>query len=139
MDMNQILTTNDAKVNFLKGLIRLAKADGIMDDNEVVFYQQAVNAMGLDAQDCDKINALWEKNSCEIDISFQTNREKMFFFVQAIQLCWIDGSYTQKEKEEIYKIASELQISVTAIEKVEIWVNEGMEWNKRGDSLLELS
>lgn len=139
MDMNQILTTNDAKVNFLKGLIRLAKADGIMDDNEVVFYQQAVNAMGLDVQDCDKINALWEKNSCEIDISFQTNREKMFFFVQAIQLCWIDGSYTQKEKEEIYKIASELQISVTAIEKVEIWVNEGMEWNKRGDSLLELS
>lgn len=139
MDMNQILTTNDAKVNFLKGLIRLAKADGIMDDNEVIFYQQAVNAMGLDVQDCDKINALWEKNSCEIDISFQTNREKMFFFVQAIQLCWIDGSYTQKEKEEIYKIASELQISVTAIEKVEIWVNEGMEWNKRGDSLLELS
>lgn len=139
MDITKILITRDAKINFLKGLIRLAKADGIRDDNEVIFYHQAVNAMGLDAQDCDKIDLLWKKDSCKIDISFETNKEKMFFFIQAIQLCWIDGSYTEEEREEIYKIASELQISATAIQKVESWVDEGMAWNKRGNSLLELS
>lgn len=139
MEIKQILTTKDAKKNFLKGLIRLAKADGIKDDNEIVFYRQAVQAMDLDIQDCNEIEKLWESDTLEINLSFATDREKMFFFIQAIQLCWIDGSYAEAEKREIYKIASELQISTTAIQKVEDWVSEGMNWNMRGDTLLELS
>ena len=138
MEIKQILATKDARMNFLKGLIRLAKADGIKDESEVSFYRQAVYAMELDAQFCAEIDKLWENDDLEISISFKTNREKMFFFIQAIQLCWIDGSYTEVEKREIYKIASELEISEMAIQKVEDWVNEGIIWNKQGDSLLGL-
>ena len=114
MEIKQILITRDARVNFLKGLIRLAKVDGIKDEKEIHFHHQAVYAMELDAQACAEIDAMWEKDDLEMSIFFETNKEKMFFFIQAIQLCWIDGSYTEVERKEIYKIASELQISVAA-------------------------
>lgn len=139
MEMRKILITRDGKINFLKGLIRLAKADGIKDENEVIFYRQAAQAMELNPQDYSEIDLLWEQDISEMKIFFNTNQEKMFFFIQAIQLCWIDGSYAEAEKREIYKIASELQISAAAIEKVESWVEEGMAWNRRGDNLLKLS
>ena len=63
----------------------------------------------------------------------------MFFFIQAIQLSWIDNDYCEAERNEIRKLADELEISAESVEKVEKWVEEGMEWNKKGDELLKLS
>lgn len=137
MDVNTILTTNKGKINFLKGLIRLAKCDGDLPEEELVFYQSAANSMGLGEEEQELINDM--KNSREkIDIDFETNKEKMFFLIQAVQLCWIDNKYVDSERREMRLIVNELGISMDALEKVEKWVSEGIEWNKRGDELLEL-
>ncbi len=137
MDVNTILTTNKGKINFLKGLIRLAKCDGDLPEEELAFYQSAANSMGLGEEEQELINDM--KNSREkIDIDFETNKEKMFFLIQAVQLCWIDNKYVDSERREMRLIVNELGISMDALEKVEKWVSEGIEWNKRGDELLEL-
>ena len=39
MDMNKILATKESKLNFLKGLIRLSKSDGITDKSEKDFLK----------------------------------------------------------------------------------------------------
>lgn len=139
MDMNKILATKESKLNFLKGLIRLSKSDGITDKSEKDFFHQAAVSMGLEEQECRKLDMIWKQEKDTIMISFETTIEKMFFFVQAIQLCWIDESYTEDEKKEIQLLAKELGISEEAIRSVEAWVAEGIEWNKKGDKLLFLS
>lgn len=137
MEVNMILKTESSKVNFLKGLIRVAKCDTKREESEVCFFNQAALAMGLGDEILQEINSAWFED-IPIKIFFETSEEKMFFFIQAIQLCNIDGSYDAVEKAEIRIIANELQISVDAILKVEEWVEEGLAWNKRGDTLLEL-
>lgn len=137
MDINGILKTESAKKNFLKGLIRVAKSDGENDERELAFYQQAALNMGLSDGAVSELEMVWKEDE-KIELYFEKSEEKMFFFVQAIQLCWIDNDYSKEEKIEITQIAEELGISENAIKQVEEWVSEGIQWNRRGDALLEL-
>lgn len=134
MNTCDILKTRNAKVNFLKGLIRVSMADGVVPDIEKEFYRKSAYGLGLDDEAVAEI-----ENSDYKEIVFETTEEKMFFFIQAIQLSWIDNDYCEAEKNEIRRLADELEISVESVEKVEKWVEEGMEWNKKGDELLKLS
>ena len=134
MNTYDILKTRNAKVNFLKGLIRVSMSDGVVPDVEKEFYRKSAYGLGLDDEAVAEI-----ENSDYKEIVFETTEEKMFFFIQAIQLSWIDNGYCEAERNEIRKLADELEISAESIEKVEKWVEEGMEWNKKGDELLKLS
>lgn len=135
MRIEEILTTNNAKSNFLKGLIRVAKSDGVVDEAEFAFFRQAAQSLGLD--NIEELERCWRMDE-KIIVAFETNKEKMFFLIQAVQLCWIDDTYTEVEQKEIRSIGKELGISLTALESVEKWAYEGIVWNKKGDDLLEL-
>ncbi|MBD5507482.1 MAG: hypothetical protein HDR05_05415 [Lachnospiraceae bacterium] len=137
MEIKEVLQTREARVNFLKGLIRLAQADGIVDENEFVFYRQVAVVLELGEAEVECLEKLKDETN-EITFHFETDREKMFFLVQAVQLCWVDNDYSDTERNEIRDMCQEMGISVEALEKVEQWVSEGMEWNKRGEALLEL-
>ena len=137
MDIREILQTGESRINFLKGLIRLAKADGVVDEKEFVFYQQAAVSLELGEEEIlilDKIRSEEHK----IALNFETDREKMFFLIQAVQLCWVDNNYSAAEQKEIRNICHEIGVSEESLEKVEAWAKEGIEWNKRGEILLEL-
>lgn len=138
MDINKILSEKEDKINFLKGLIRLSKCDGINDDSEIVFYHHVANSLGLSIEDLVHINDAWEREYSSIEIVFTNSTAKMFFFIEAIQLCWMDGEYQAVEKQEVRLMAQALNISEAAIQRVELWVEEGMAWNKRGEELLDL-
>lgn len=137
MDVNAVLTTKGGRINFLKGLIRLAKCDGDLPEEELAFYQKAADAMGLGEEEQKLINEMKDSRE-KINVHFETSREKMFFLIQAVQLCWIDNKYVDSEQKEMRTIANELGISLGALEKVEKWVSEGIEWNTKGNELLEL-
>ena len=47
MELGKILVTKDSKINFLRGLIRLAKCDSILDDRELCFYYKEAYFIGL--------------------------------------------------------------------------------------------
>lgn len=138
MDIKAILKTEKTRVAFLKGLMRLANADGIVDDSEIRFFKQAAVALDLDERYMEEIGSV-RGNESKVHLEFDTNEEKMFFLIQAVQLCWVDNDYSDEEKVEIRKICQEINISNDALEAVEKWAEEGMEWNRRGDDLLKLS
>ena len=123
MDVYAILTTNKGKVNFLKGLIRLAKCDGDLREEELAFYQSAADSMGLGEEEQELIKGMKDSRE-KIDIDFETNKEKMFFLIQAVQLCCIDNKYVDSEQHEMRMITDELGVSLGALEKVEQWVSE---------------
>ncbi|MDE6212410.1 MAG: hypothetical protein K2M70_02875 [Lachnospiraceae bacterium] len=137
MEIKEVLQTREARVNFLRGLIRLAQTDGIVDENEFVFYRQVAVVLDLGESEVESLEKLKDETN-EITVNFETDREKMFFLIQAVQLCWVDNNYSDMEREELRDMCQEMSISVEALEKVEQWVSEGMEWNKRGEALLEL-
>lgn len=139
MDINKNLKETVDKINFLRGLIRIAKSDGVKEDSEFIFYYQAAQALNLSEEELNHLNDAWNNDDIHLTLEFSNNASKMFFFVQAIQLCWVDGSYMDAEKKEIRLIAQEIGISEDAIERVEAWVEEGMEWHNRGAELLKLS
>lgn len=137
MEINEILTTIEAKRNFIEGLIRLAKVDGFIDEKEFAFFQQAAYGLGLNDDIVQEINTLRE-NDAKIVIKFNSNKEKLFFLIQAVQLCLIDGTYSDVEQKEIRDICKEINISYDSLTEIEKWAYEGIAWNKRGDELLNL-
>lgn len=137
MNAIEILQTEESKLNFLKGLIRLAKVDGVIDSNEIAFYKQAAVGLGMSDNSINEIE-YFSKNDENISFSFSSNEEKMFFLIQAVQLCWMDSEYVESEKQEIRIVCKELGISEEALIEVENWVKQGIEWNKSGDRLLYL-
>lgn len=137
MNAKEILKTEKSRSNFLKGLMRLANADGIVDDTEIIFYRQIAAVLDLDQRYVEQLENL-RGNESKVHLEFDTDEEKMFFLIQAVQLCWVDNDYSDEEKVEIRKICQEINISNDALEAVEEWAKEGMEWNRRGEGLLKL-
>lgn len=137
MDIKMILQTKKSRISFLKGLIRLANADGVVDESEFVFYRQAAIALELDEEEIIALEKV-KGEGHEIMLDFGTDREKMFFLIQAVQLCWVDNNYSDSEQEELRNICREIAISEESLKVVEAWAQEGVEWNKRGEALLEL-
>lgn len=138
MELYSILQTKDSRINFLKGLIRVAKSDSVIDEKEQSFYAQSAYAMGLGQEEILMLEK-YKDTKDKIEVLFDSNKEKMFFLIQVIQLCWVDGEYTDAEKAEIRCLAEEMGISRTALKVVEDWAYEGIKWNKRGDELLLLN
>lgn len=94
MDIKEILQTKEGRVSFLKGLIRLANADGIVDESEFAFYRQAAVALELGEEEILALEKVKSEGQ-EITLAFGTDREKMFFLIQAVQLCWVDNNYSE--------------------------------------------
>lgn len=137
MDIKEVLQTKEARISFLKGLIRLANADGVVDESEFGFYRQAAIALELDEEEILELEKV-KGEGHEIMLDFDTDREKMFFLIQAVQLCWVDNNYSDAEQKELRNICREITITEKALKAVEVWAQEGVEWNKRGETLLEL-
>ena len=134
--MAMYIEKKNDKINYLKGLIRLAKADGIIVDEEVEYFNIAEVGMKLDEDSIAKINECWN-SSKKISVEFSTKITAMFFIQEAIQLCEVDGSYDEAEKNEIRNLAEELGISEEKIVAIEKWVQTGIVWRQQGEALIK--
>ncbi|MGC7871823.1 hypothetical protein ACPUYX_09885 [Desulfosporosinus sp. SYSU MS00001] len=144
VDIHQILDSDDSKVNFIKGLIYLSKAEelekGIKGINmeELGYLNNAMVALNIDELKRKQLESLIYLNSIELDISFKSKRQAVFFLREGIQICCIDGQYSQAEKDLVYRMASVLGINKSMVANLEEWVSEGIEWSNRGEKFLEL-
>ena len=137
MNINEILTTEQSKINFLKGLIFLSKIDGNTDENERLFFTNASLSLNLTQESLKELDKCWTIEK-PIAPNFETNKEKIFFFIQAIQLCNIDSTYTIEEKNLIRSYANSLNFSLDFILKIEDWVERGLKWQKEGNDFLNM-
>ena len=133
--MEQFLGLKEDKVNYLKGLIRMAKADGKVLESEKDYYASVISGMNLSNSEVDFLNDLWESTN-EITLSFTNKKEALFFIQSAIQMSMVDEEYDVTEKNEIRKIADELNVESTVVCAIEAWVEEGLAWRKKGEDLI---
>ena len=138
---NELYQTQEDKIMFMHGLIRLAKADGIIDETELDYFKQASYNMGIEPEAVEQLYVELTTDNVELDykeMSFDSKKKSLFFLREAIQLCYIDSEYSDEEQLEIRNIANELDISFYAVDKIEAWVLRGFEWQKEGELLLDL-
>ena len=135
MEINNILSDLASRRSFLMGLIFLAKADGIVEPEEMAFFKNAAVAMELDERSIEEINAVARAEMCP-PLEFANDVQKKFFIREAIELSCIDNNYADKERALVYKFAGELGISASSVEALEKWVEEGIIWKTRGDELI---
>lgn len=136
MEINGVLNDIDSRRSFLMGLVFIAKADGIIEPEEMAFFQNAAVAMELDEVSLKKVNDCWSIEKCPT-LEFSNVIQKKFFIREAIELSCIDEHYTDEERDLVYKFAAELRISPSSVEALEKWVEEGMAWKKCGDELIQ--
>ena len=138
---NELYQTQEDKIMFMHGLIRLAKADGIVDETELDYFKQASYNIGIESDAVEQLYIELTTDNVELDykeMSFDSKKKSLFFLREAIQLCYIDSEYSEEEQLEIRNIANELAIGFDTIEKIEAWVLRGFEWQKEGELLLDL-
>ncbi|MBP2033220.1 tellurite resistance protein [Clostridium algifaecis] len=135
MNIREILKTEESKLNFLGGLIRLAKIDGSVSEDEKIFFSQAAVQLEMKENTISLLENYWSSED-KINVKFETKREGLFFIQQAVQLCAIDGVYNDKEKKEIRLLGKELNLLESSVEKIETWVEDGLKWQALGETLL---
>lgn len=133
--MKEYLTQREDKINYLKGLIRMSKADGVVVEEEKNYFLSAAVGLNMTKEDLGIIEESWENDV--IALEFSSKAESVFFIQSAIQISMVDDNYDENERNEVRKIAIELDVKENVVEQIEAWVNEGIEWRKKGELLIE--
>lgn len=136
MYYEQLFQTNEAKMNFVKGLIRISKADGGISPEEQTFFIDAARGLGISEEDIAMLPAVMNQDA-EIPLAFASRSEVLCFLREALQLCMVDDEYSDAERKEIMELAQAFSIEPERVHALETWVQEGIEWKARGDKLLE--
>lgn len=137
MEINDILKSEEARRSFLIGLAFLSKADGNVNEQEKIFFQNAAHSLDLSSESTSEVNNCWDKTEMP-ELLFPDHASKIFFVREALQLSYISGGFSEKEKSFIHETARHLGISLSTLTAIEDWVVAGMDWKKSGDGLLTL-
>lgn len=135
--IGQILTTREAKMCYLKGLAMISMCNGDVAEEEINYFNYAAQALQLDETDTNELNNMFVKKE-KVGLKFEQKEQSLFFLREAIQLCFVDGSYNEAERAIIMEFAENMGVSVDSVLKMEAWVKEGIDWAEKGDSLLDL-
>ncbi len=138
MEIAKILDSQTAKYNFIKGLFCLAIADGQIDDTERTFFLTAASQLGMQAEPFEQLSALLNSgNADHAEIRFNTRQQAVFFVREALQLCYVDGSYGKKEREVLEAISANCGLEGSLLASMEEWVMAGIRWRAAGEKFME--
>ena len=142
LDIFDILNTEKSRINFIKGLIYISKAEEIaigsnaVEEEELTALNSAMNTLQIPENERTKLENLISSNEIKIDIEFENSTQSRLLIREALQICYIEGCYGDEEKDMIYKFGKKLGINSNQIEKIEKWVLEGIKWSEFGEKLV---
>ena len=104
--IRDVIKTEESRVNYLRGLIRIAESDKNKTSGEEDYIYNIAEILNA------PYSEIWKAEEELADgeapeIHFETKREKTLFLMQALYLCWIDDEYSEMEREEIVRIGNE--------------------------------
>ncbi len=133
MEVSSVFNSVEDSRSFLAGLIFLAKADGVLDENEVNLFQSIALAVGIDTN---FIEFCLESPQCP-SLTFSNQVQKRVFIREAILLCYADKQYHEAEKTLLRAFASEIGVSEDIVLDLEAWAEEGVAWQDKGMQILQ--
>lgn len=136
-DLQEVFQSASSRLNFINALIRLAKADGVITDPEKNFFVNASVGLGLSDEDLRTVRQHLDTKDRLVSFAFENRTQTLYFCREALQLCYLDGHFSKAEKRVLLDLAAEWGIAPGSIDRIEKWVHEGLDWKRRGDSLLQ--
>ncbi len=137
LEIRDVIKTEESRINYLRGLIRIAESDKNKTSAEEGFIYKIAEIIGA------SYDEIWQaeneqESEYPLSIQFVTKQEKMLFLMQALYMCWLDDDYSDSEREEIVAIGDELGVDPSEIDSIESWIKRGIDWLRTGASLLGL-
>lgn len=127
INMFDILTTEKSRINFIKGLVYISKAEEISEGSngvnieEMEALKSAMQTLSISEKEKAKLEKLIYSKEINLDIEFDNERQSLFFIREAIQVCYAEGCYSKAEKDMIYKMGQMIGISNDKIKEIEDW------------------
>ena len=135
--IRDVIKTEDSRINYLRGLMRIAECDKNKSSAEADYIYKIAKILGA------SYSEIWQaeeqkENEDSIGINFKKKKKKSLFLMQALYMCWLDNDYSNAEREEILKIGNDLGFELTEIETIESWIKRGIVWMRDGAELIGL-
>nr|WP_321258924.1 hypothetical protein [uncultured Pseudodesulfovibrio sp.] len=128
MQDNNDLTRTEAKA-YLSYLLKIAEADGHIDDKEREYIALQAEIWGVATEDLDQpVPQDHLKN-----ISYAA---KMSLLRDSITLAHIDGDYADSERQRIEDLAAFISIPTTKLKELEDWLQDYWQVLERGQLLM---
>jgi uncharacterized membrane protein YebE (DUF533 family) len=123
--------SNDEMIHFIQLLVAIAKVDGMITDQEIIFLNNYSINSGVDWK------KLKEEKIEDILANFKTFSSKIGVIQEIVKLAMIDGNYTENEKSGVTEIAKILLLPDSKVSEIEEWVAKGIKWISEGQSMRE--
>ena len=142
MEVNNLYTTEAAKLNFVKGLLRAALADGLLEEGERFYLDHLMVGLGLSDEgraaihDAISLDSASDEGKAFFHLEFENKAQKMYLLEEVVQVSGLDEDYTDEEKALVRELAADMGVSEAAVEAVEQWAEAGRAWQAQGDALL---
>ena len=109
--IKEIYPTSESKLTFIKGLIFIIKADGIIHNKELDLINNLVSLLDLSEEDKKKVTLLSDLVEYDSNLKFDNKDQELFFIQEGFRMCLIDEIYHPSEKELLIKIATDFGLS----------------------------
>lgn len=137
LSARDIIRTEDARINYLSGLIRIAECDNNKTSVEEEFIYKTAETLGASYAEIWKAEEKQSRDDSK-GILFETKQEKTLFLMHALYMCWLDDDYSDAERSEIIVLGHEFGLESTDIAEIETWIKQGIDWMETGAVLLKL-
>lgn len=116
---------------YIRAMISLAKADGVIRDSERDFLEMQARLLGVD------INHFLQTEMHPEDIHALSEVTKRVILRDMIELAHIDNDYDERERKRIFQITKLLSVSPSIVEKLEAYLAEYWSLLGKGRQLIE--
>ncbi len=130
--------TEEQRQLYLKALIAVARVDGRLDEEEVNFFLQIAEGMGIEKQVAQSY--LTDQTSATLDLSAIPalhNAAGALILRDLAAMAVVNNELAEKEEALIFEIGKAMQFSKDEIDEFLDWAFMGLQWQLKSAALLE--
>lgn len=128
--------TDEQRQLYLKALIATAKADEQLDEDEISFFTQVAEGVGIAAEAAEKmIKADVTLDPSQIPPLHNPAGALILRDISAMAV--VNSDLVEKEELMIFEIGKAMQFSEEEIEEFLNWAFMGLQWQLKSSTLLE--
>ncbi|MGE0322238.1 MAG: TerB family tellurite resistance protein [Polyangiaceae bacterium] len=118
----------------LATLAHLATLSGVVTEAETAFIAAVAKNLGVPSPN--DIRQFADRELTDLLAPIQRLEAKRVALMELVNLGYADGEYCQAERAGVRKIAAVLQVQEDTLKEIEKWVEDGVDWTRRGRDLL---
>lgn len=125
------LSRNEQRA-LLELLVHLAKSDGKIEEAE-----REILEMYADLVDVAPSEIEGDYSLEDLVPQFESPASRVIALQELFRLSHLDGWFGESEQSEILEVGAMMGVPMELLQKIELWVLDGLNWVQRGEDLLD--